>query len=343
MAKNNKHLKENNKKEKKNKRADINTAPKKKKKEEKFNFDNEIVIGVNVIPQNKKDKPSSNKKNNAVKSSNNKTKKDYKKVNKQKEIKNKENKENTKHTHKKINILKILKYLFLISILVGVIVFIMTTPLFNVTQIIVDGNNIISKERIESLSKISLNVNTYQYSKKEIINNIKEEPYVKEVVVKRKLPNIIDINVQERSREFIISNMGSYIYIDNQGYILEITNEPEKLTEIKGLSTNSDSLIPGNRLCDEDLEKLNTIIEIVESAKNNDMKNYITNINVNDKNDYCIVMSEEMKKIHLGNASNINDRMLMLKEILTKEKGKTGEVFIQDLNKVYFREASWIE
>jgi hypothetical protein len=54
-------------------------------------------------------------------------------------------------------------------------------------------------------------------------------------------------------------------------------------------------------------------------------------------------MQGEGKKIHLGNASNINDKILMLKEILTKEKGKTGEIFIENLEKVYFREASWIE
>ena len=62
MANKSKHLKENVKQKNSKKRADKKAAP----QSQKFNFDNEIVIGVNVIPKNQKDKPSTSKKNNAV-------------------------------------------------------------------------------------------------------------------------------------------------------------------------------------------------------------------------------------------------------------------------------------
>ena len=229
------------------------------------------------------------------------------------------------------------------AFIIGATIFVMTTPIFNVTEINVEGNSRISNERIESLSKISLNVNTYQYSKKNIIENIKEEPYIESVQVKRKLPSTIIINVEERNRDFFISNYGSYIYLDKQGYILEISNEVEKLPEIKGFSTSTENLVPGNRISDDDLEKINTAQKIIENIKNNEIESEITCIDVSNTNDFCVIMQGEGKKIHLGNASNINDKILMLKEILTKEKGKTGEIFIENLEKVYFREASWIE
>lgn len=342
MANKNKHLKENVKQKNSKKRAVKTTAPKaKKNKNEKFNFDNEIVIGVNVIPKNQKDKPLQSKNDkNKIKKSTKPVKLDNKNVKNKKEVKEK-NKKVSKDN--KISIKNIIKIIFLIAIIIGAIIFTMTTPLFNITEIDIKGNNRISKERIESLSKIVLNTNTFQYSKREIIKNIKEEPYLKEINIKRKLPNIMEIHIQERERNFIISNMGNYIYLDDQGYVLEITNEPEQLPEIVGLTTNYENLAPGDRLSDEDLEKLNVVVGIIETFKSNDIKENITSISVENKNDYCIIMKDEMKKIHLGNANNINDRILMLKEILTKEKGKTGEVFIEDLNKVYFREASWIE
>lgn len=345
MANKNKHLKENNNKIKNERRAGKKTAPKEQQnKNEKFNFDNEIVIGVNIVHNQKKDKPSSSKNNNVTKKSNNKTKKsNYKKVKSKQEIESKKNKETIKHTHKKVNLKRIIKFIVLIAIIVGLIVFIMTTPLFNVTRVEIEGNSRISNDRINSLSKISLNINTFQYSKNAIKKYIAEEPYINNVQVKRKLPNTIIINVEERTRDFIIYSMGSYIYINKQGYILEVTNEPENLPEIKGFTTSEDKLTPGNILSDEDLEKINTTMEIINTIKSNEINSYIDSINVEDKNDYVIIMKEENKKIHLGNANNINDRILMLKEILTKEKGKTGEVFIQDLNKVYFREANWIE
>ena len=191
--------------------------------------------------------------------------------------------------------------------------------------------------------KTKVNVVEKEYYLKRIIENIKEEPYIESVQVKRKLPSTIIINVEERNRDFFISNYGSYIYIDKQGYILEISNEVEKLTEIKGFSTSTENLVPGNRISDDDLEKINTAQKIIETIKNNEIESEITGVDVSNTNDFCVIMQGEGKKIHLGNASNINDKILMLKEILTKEKGKTGEIFIENLEKVYFREASWIE
>ena len=337
MANKSKHLKENVKQKNSKKRADKKAAP----QSQKFNFDNEIVIGVNVIPKNQKDKPSTSKKNNAVKkASNKKASSDYQKAKNNKNIESKGIKDKKR---KKVNFKRIIKIILLMAFIIGTTIFVMTTPIFNVTEINVEGNSRISNERIESLSKISLNVNTYQYSKKNIIENIKEEPYIESVQVKRKLPSTIIINVEERNRDFFISNYGSYIYIDKQGYILEISNEVEKLPEIKGFSTNTENLVPGNRISDDDLEKINTAQKIIETIKNNEIESEITGVDVSNTNDFCVIMQGEEKKIHLGNASNINDKILMLKEILTKEKGKTGEIFIENLEKVYFREASWIE
>lgn len=337
MANKSKHLKENVKQKNSKKRADKKAAP----QSQKFNFDNEIVIGVNVIPKNQKDKLSTSKKNNAVKkASNKKTSSDYQKAKNNKNIESKGIKDKKR---KKVNFKRIIKIIFLMAFIIGATIFVMTTPIFNVTEINVEGNSRISNERIESLSKISLNVNTYQYSKKNIIENIKEEPYIESVQLKRKLPSTIIINVEERNRDFFISNYGSYIYLDKQGYILEISNEVEKLPEIKGFSTSTENLVPGNRISDDDLEKINTAQKIIENIKNNEIESEITCIDVSNTNDFCVIMQGEGKKIHLGNASNINDKILMLKEILTKEKGKTGEIFIENLEKVYFREASWIE
>ncbi len=341
MNNKNKHLKQSNNKAKNKKRAENKTALK-GNKSEKFNFDNEIVIGVNLIPSKKKDKSSLKENSNINRKNNKKIKSDNKNVKNKKEIVKKKQKETQQKKHKKVNIKRIIKIILLMAVIIGSIIFIMTTPLFNVTEIDVDGNGRVTKARIESLSKISFNVNTYQYSKREIIKNIMEEPYIESVVVKRKLPSTISIQIKERKRDYIISNLGSYIYIDKQGHVLEITNNPEQIMEIKGMTTKAENLTPGNRLVEEDLDKLNKVIKITDSIKNNNIEG-CSSINVTNEDDYCIIMANERKKVHLGNTSNINDRILMLKEILTRENGKEGEVFIQDLNKVYFREASWIE
>lgn len=374
MAKTNKHMKNNinieledkKKKKKKNEGVEHKGDPKKKNKKskanqnEKFNFDNEIVIGVNILPNKKKDKPS--KKAPTQNNEKNKSKKKKETKNQEKDnneilIKNMEKKSNTnkkKNNNKNVKVLsnttnnqkeknskkikKIIKIILIIALFIGITIFIMTTPLFNVTNIEVLGNNKITKERIESLSQINLNVNTYQYSKREIIKNIKEEPYVDSVEVKRLLPSKIQINVKERTPSYIIMYSSSYVYINNQGYILEITNEPLNLPVIEGYTTSQEKLLPGNRLESDDLEKINTVLKIIEAATNNEILDKITGIDISDKNNYILKMENERKTVYLGDASSINDRIIMLKEILIKEANFTGEVFMQNLNKIYFRQ-----
>ena len=310
---------------KKNTRVDHMSTQKKKNsksKNDKFNFDNEIVIGVNVVSKEKEDKPSQKTK----------------KIKKEEKIKNtrKNNNKTQKKDNKKAK--NILKIILIICIFAGIIVFIMTTPLFNIKEIEINGNTKVSKDRIESLSQISLNVNTYKYFKRDIVKKIKEEPYIENVIIKRKLPNKIIIDVNERTPSYVVSYAGGYIYIDNKGYILEITNEPIEKIFLEGLNTEGENLLPGNRLNNEDLEKINVITKIIESLTNNNIANKLTTINMSNKNDDILKFEEEGKIVHLGDASNINDRILMLKEILVKESNSTGEIFIQDMSKIYFRQ-----
>ena len=107
---------------------------------------------------------------------------------------------------------------------------------------------------------------------------------------------------------------------------------------IEGYTTSAENLVPGKRLEDEDLERLNTIIKITDVAYSNDILDKIKIINISDTNNYTLNLEEERKIAYLGDSTNINDKILMLKEILTKESSVAGEIFLKDLNKIYFRE-----
>ena len=56
-------------------------------------------------------------------------------------------------------------------------------------------------------------------------------------------------------------------------------------------------------------------------------------IDITDSSDYIVYMDSEGKKIYLGDAIDLNTKILHLKEILNQNKGKTGEIFLDmDLN-----------
>ena len=242
---------------------------------------------------------------------------------------------------KKRVFLAIIKWLIILGMITGLIIFFITSPVFNIEEITVEGNEKISKEEIVYLSEIQIGENIYQYSKTSIKEKIKTNPYIEEVQVYRLLPDKIEIEVKERKASFLLQLEGTYAYINNQGYILEINKENIYLPIITGFSTESENIIEGKQLNEEDLKKLQTVLAIMEAASSNQIAELITKIDIANANDYTLYLETESKTVYLGDASNINTRMLYLKGLLQREKGVAGEVFINgDLNndRVFFRE-----
>lgn len=134
----------------------------------------------------------------------------------------------------------------------------------------------------------------------------------------------------------MLSMENQYAYINNQGYILEITDVKLEVPTITGYST--EEILPGKRLQESDLERLNTVIQIMKTSKEKNLDTKITNIDIQDENDFLITMENERKMIHLGDSSNINDKFIMIKAVLEDNVGVKGEIFVKDLNKVFFRE-----
>ena len=214
-----------------------------------FNLDDEIVIGITAKPVNTaKKKPTINNK---------------KASNKSKKVKNKTIKKKSK-PKKKLNtklIKAILKIMCLVFIIIGTMSFLMISPVFNIAEIEIENNKKLSQNTYVSLSGIKKGENIYRISKKEIIGKIKENAYVEKVKVKRVLPNKINIEVQERTATYMIPIANSYMYIDNQGYMLEVSKDKLEVPILIGITTKEENIKVNNRLCEEDLDKLNKVLE----------------------------------------------------------------------------------
>lgn len=231
----------------------------------------------------------------------------------------------------------IIKLILLLAVIVGLIIYLMLSPIFNIKNINVEGNASISSEQIISLSKVQKETNLFKVSNKDTTASIKENPYVKSVEIRRTLPDTITFVITERIATYMLEYGGSYAYIDNQGYILEISaNTKEGLAKIVGYETVQDEIVPGNRLCENDLEKLNTVLRITASAKTNQFDSLITSINIEDSNNYTLYLDTEQKTVYVGDCTNLDTRMLYVKAILDKEKGIAGEIFVNmNLNEKY--------
>ncbi len=80
----------------------------------------------------------------------------------------------------------------------------------------------------------------------------------------------------------------SYVYINNQGYMLEISNEKLELPILVGFTTDLSNIKSGNRINVDDLKKMNTIIKIYDSAKLNELNELITKIDMSNPKNYSL-------------------------------------------------------
>lgn len=302
----------------------------KKLNSEKFNFDDEYIIGFSDSAK-------------VVKSAN--TGSNKKKGN--------QKKSKTVPTSKKNNVVKdgskskITKVFLILLLLVGAGCFLCLSPNFNVQEIVVEKNKVISSDTIASLSEIKLYKNIFLINKLSAINKIEKNPYIEEVKISRSLPNKVKITVKEREEKYLLEFAeGKYAVLDGQGYILRITSDLINLPIVVGTKTDMNQFLEISdntaRVCKEDLKKFEIITNIVDIAKNYEVDTYITKIDVGDINNVKLDLQTEQKIVYLGSCSDLNTRILYMKDIIEKEKGIKGEIFINGnltQDKVFFRES----
>lgn len=338
------------KKQTKNKRG-AGQNPAQEEKEELFDFDKEIVIGLKEVKpetqqaiNKKKQKQQERNKQQKAKQQTKEKKvansKQTKKNHEKGQANSRRSKEQEKRRRRNRILVFCIKWTFLIICLIGAILFFLMTPLFDIAQLQVQGNEKLTQDEIVSLSGITIGQNTYRINKQKVQENIKQNPYVENVTLKRKLPNKMEITIKERKVTFMLPYVNSYVYLNNQGYLLEVSEEKKEVPIITGYTTPETDLVPGNRLNNDDLERLGTVLKIMEAATNNDLKELITEINIQDKTNFKLVLESESKTVELGDSSQLSTKMLWIKKILEKEKDKPGIIFLNgDLKeKVVFRE-----
>ena len=369
-------------------------------KEELFDLDNEIIIGIKTLPKPKvskkqqkkkvKEKVKQSKTREKMKTNSNKKMKPLKKAQKQENMEEveslssnfkqkKSNKKNVKkkqvikNSKKKVQepeeefelklgiedesiknknaqkkkslkeqeiarkkrkiVFRIVKIAMLLFIVIGGGTYFLLSPFFNIKEITASGNEKITSEELVSLSGILLEENIFKIRKNGAEQTIKENAYIEQVAIKRKLPDKIEIQVVERKPSLMITFANAYVYINNQGYMLEVSPNALKLPILTGFSTPEEEIRAGNRLCSEDLQKLEHVLQIIKSAESNGLGEKITKINIADKQNYILELTLEKKKIYLGDDSNLSTKMLYIVSILEENKDIEGEIFVNtDLN-----------
>lgn len=215
---------------------------------------------------------------------------------------------------------KTFKYILYIVIIVFSIAFMLTSSLFNIKTINVTGNVRVSQQEIIRLSGLNYQQNIFRINTKDTMKSIFQNPYVKKIKIDRKLPNIINIDIIERKPLVLVPYVGSYLFVDQEGVVVEINSSIKdlKLPTINGLKFNTFKL--GEEIKLEDKQQLEKVVKLINEITNAGINEEISEINTADVLNIKLLTINGIK-INLGDASDIENKIPLAKAIL------------QDLNK----------
>ena len=246
----------------------------------------------------------------------NKNDKNSGRINKQRQIEKKKRKNNKT------------KLILMVMLLIigGISAYLLTSPSFAIQKITVNGNSKVSKQQILKLADIKNGDNIF--SKIGIVMKVKlkQNGYIEDVAITKNYPNKIEINVTERKQQFQVKIGEEYIYINEQGYILQQSKTKLEIPTIIGLDLTGENAKSLNRLSEKDLNRMENILQVRQECQNIGIADKITKYEVDGE--YRISLENEGITINLGDATNLKNRMYYVNAILKQEAGNKGTIYV---------------
>lgn len=172
----------------------------------------------------------------------------------------------------------LLKLVIIILACIG-LHFLLHIDYFTVDGITVAGNKEITDQEILELSQIEKGENIFDAHPAFAQRRIKKNLYIEDVDVKRKLPNMIEIVVTERSGKAQFVKGKNFIVTDNEGLVLEIAKEEQRATLVENTKVQKAKLDKTIEVKEE--ETYEKAMELIKAAETGDL--YFKRLNIEGK------------------------------------------------------------
>ncbi|MDD4170037.1 MAG: FtsQ-type POTRA domain-containing protein [Desulfotomaculaceae bacterium] len=226
-------------------------------------------------------------------------------------------------TRKKWNIYESIFWV-LIFLMTGFIL--LRSPLFEVRQVLVSGNQFLLEEKIRTVAGIGIGINIFKLNLTAVEENLRLMPMIKEVQVTRALPATVQITIKERRPLGLLSTGEGFIEVDEEGVCLQKAGvSTPGLPVITGASVEQST--PGEVVKAERLDDALTVI----SSLPDDALSILSEVHV-DLDHQIKVYTMEGFQCRLGQATEIAEKGALLALVLQEIKKQGAKVDYIDLS-----------
>lgn len=205
------------------------------------------------------------------------------------------------------------------------------SPLFAVRNIRSEGTERLSTSQLCEKIGLSAGDNLILFSRSRAERVLEQDPYIAHAKLSAELPDTMVIEVSERKVRGYVPYMGSYLYIDEEGRVLDVQDSYFKaLPLVRGLSFDSFQL--GEILPVKNPEKLTVILRMSQLMQKYELLDLVVEIDVTNPKD--IFAEVNQVQIHLGGMDNGDQKIRMMAEIMkTIPEEDRGSLDLSDLSK----------
>jgi cell division protein FtsQ len=190
---------------------------------------------------------------------------------------------------------------FLVFILLILLAFyiVFETDFFYIKEVLVDNNKVLTDDYIKEKTDINKTHNIFLVEIENIKNNLEKETYIKNAEVKRKLPDKIIINIEERKGIISYDYNNKRYLLDFDGVVLKEIENEENLFKVS--SEIKSRVKIGTKInFQESNLKFDEILNISRYIYENN-KNLNCNILLKNDNIYCIIDKNTYMKFDIEN------------------------------------------
>ena len=215
------------------------------------------------------------------------------------------------------------------------------TLFFKVDQVVVSGNSRYSAEEIIEVSGVEQGDNLILMDKYHIAEKLYTElPYITEVRINRKLPDVLMVEVVETQAVAAIKGGSSTWLMDSGGKLLEVvsTSMAKKYITLEGLTAESPAISGKLKLGEESPISAQRLLELMQALKQWGMLDKTTSLDASDP-DYMVLSYDGRFQVEMFYDADFDFKLNCLQAAVAQlEPNETGTIrmTMKDDNEVRF-------
>ncbi|MCI1931092.1 MAG: FtsQ-type POTRA domain-containing protein [Clostridia bacterium] len=228
------------------------------------------------------------------------------------------------------------KKIHVILIVLAATVVFLLSPVFNIKKMNITEMQKYSYDEICEMTGLSNGKNIFLINRFKVLNTLKNDPYVEKAKLTYKLPDTVNLTITERKVRGYVPYMGSYLYIDENGRVLEVNSKKNnKLPVVDGLKFKG--FVLGEKIDADNKDAFDIMVTIAQLITKYNLLDMTVDIDVSDTAN--IKAQVKNVEVNLGDFTNIDQKIRVMAQVIGKLKDNDrGTLDLSDLSKpIIFR------